>query len=445
MSDETIDSATLRVLAAFALDTNLRRAALELGLPRSTLSRHLTELEERLGQPIFSRRGRSLTMTSFGERLVARAKAARDAILDLETTAREPSLGGRTMTLAISPLFAEFVLPGVLPTLCERYPTARIQVVLSHAYSDLFDDRVDVALRRGPLVDSTSMNARRLGRLGMVCVATPKTLAGCEGSLDERIKALRWLRVAASLEPFPLTVVGDESAQSEGTTNRHDNPQHRGRQSTPRARPDPPRYGGGAAQYLRGARSPERRYTRRGHSRGAFFGGRLRRLSSTRSPRSTRERLRHGGRRTLSRPRYLGPLVKLRVPSVPEGGMVESASSSPVECPRRSTTLSDTRTSGRGQSAARRGTGPPRGRPEVPLRKADHPGRRSFRKCRGSCRPRRGECRRSLHAARRGGRRRPERARVREACRGGRRLARLQARSPRRWGRTKSSPYTGAA
>lgn len=120
------------------------------------------------------------------------------------------------MTLAISPLFAEIVLPGVLPLLCERYPKARIRIALSHTYSDLFDDRVDVALRRGPLVDSASMNARRLGRLGMVCVATPKTLAGCVGSLDERIKALRWLRVAGSLEPFPLTVVGESPRNPRG-------------------------------------------------------------------------------------------------------------------------------------------------------------------------------------------------------------------------------------
>jgi DNA-binding transcriptional LysR family regulator len=211
MSRAVIDDESLRLLAAFALDTNLRRAAVELGLPRSTLSRHLGDLEGRLEQPIFLRRGRTLTMTAFGERLVAQARAARDALRDVEATAREPSQGGRTITIAVSPLFAEIVLPGVLSAMCERYPTARVQLALSHSYSDLFDDRVDVALRRGPLDDSTSLIARRLGRLSMVCVGARGALPDRERPLDEQVRAMRWVRVGASLEPFTLSVTAPRS------------------------------------------------------------------------------------------------------------------------------------------------------------------------------------------------------------------------------------------
>ena len=213
MAEAMLEPDSLRLLAAFAGGRNLRRAAVELGLPRTTVSRHLTALEERLGELIFLRRGRTLTMTAFGERLVAHAKAASDALRDVEATAREASEGGRTMTVAVSPLFAEVALPGVLPALCKRYPTARVRIVLSHSYSDVFEDRVDVALRRGPLEDSTSLTARRLGRLSMVCVGVPRDQPAAHLPVDERVRALRWLRVGANLEPFALPVAVPRSGK----------------------------------------------------------------------------------------------------------------------------------------------------------------------------------------------------------------------------------------
>ncbi|MES1174889.1 MAG: LysR family transcriptional regulator [Myxococcales bacterium] len=201
MTQPVISAEDLRLLAAFADDTNLRRAASELGLARSTLSRRLAELEERLGQSLFLRHGRTLAITSFGERLVAHAKTARDALGALERAAGE---AGRSFAVAVSPLFADVVLPDVLAAMAERHPTTRVQVLLSHAYSDLFDDRVDVALRRGPLEDSTSLNARRLGRLSMICVARSAPLLERAMAADDRARALPWIRVGSTLEPFVL-------------------------------------------------------------------------------------------------------------------------------------------------------------------------------------------------------------------------------------------------
>jgi LysR family transcriptional regulator, glycine cleavage system transcriptional activator len=82
----------LSALPAFEATTRLgsfTRAAKELGLTQSALSRRIQALEQGLGVALFSRRGRSLTITGDGLRL---AEAARSALQLVENTRRE--LGG---------------------------------------------------------------------------------------------------------------------------------------------------------------------------------------------------------------------------------------------------------------------------------------------------------------------------------------------------------------
>lgn len=215
-----LDDDALRLLASFAGHGNLRRAATELGLPRSTVSRRLAALEGRIGQAIFLRRGRVLSATAFGERLVAHAKAARDALADVDSAVREARAGGRSLVIAVSPPFAELVLPAVLPDLCARHPGLRVCVALSHGYADIFDDRVDLALRRGPLPSSASLAARRLGKLAMLCVGSPSLAAPGAGPVEDRARELPWIRVGQSLEPFALELATPRGRRSVSVTPR---------------------------------------------------------------------------------------------------------------------------------------------------------------------------------------------------------------------------------
>ena len=106
--------------------------------------------------------------------------------------------------IAAAPLFAEHVLPSVLPQLLAVRPNLRVEFRLSHTFADIFDERVDVALRRGPLVDSQSLAARRLGRLTMVCVASPSLQSYPDA--EEDAASLPWIHVGARAEPFVLDV-----------------------------------------------------------------------------------------------------------------------------------------------------------------------------------------------------------------------------------------------
>jgi DNA-binding transcriptional LysR family regulator len=197
----------LTLLAAFDPDANVRRAARTLGVSKSTLSRRVTELEVRLGGDLFLRRGRTLTTTAFGELLIARARTASDALAEVAAAAAEASQVGGRLVVAASPLFAEVVLPRVLSRVLARHPRARVEARLSHGYSELFDERVDVAVRRGPLQDSTSLIARRLGLLSMTCVASPHADLPKATTPEAWAKEAPFIRVGARLEPFTLTLL----------------------------------------------------------------------------------------------------------------------------------------------------------------------------------------------------------------------------------------------
>lgn len=201
-----LNAEDIALLAALGPDASVRRAARMLGTSKSTLSRRVGDLEARLGGELFLRRGRTLTTTAFGEILIARASVASSALADVAAAAAEASEVGQRLVIAASPLFAEVVLPSVLSGVLALHRHARIEVRLSHTYAELFDERVDVAIRRGPLQDSTSLTARRLGLLSMTCVASPDAQLPKPTSPEAWAKEARFIRIGARLEPFALTL-----------------------------------------------------------------------------------------------------------------------------------------------------------------------------------------------------------------------------------------------
>jgi len=200
---------------------NVRRVAEELRVPRSTISRRLSLLEEKLGEDLFLRRGRKLLPTRFGELLIERASEARRSLEALDATAAEARSPLERLTIAAAPLFAEIVLPRVLARLRSRRPQLRVELRLSHDRSELFEERIDLALRRGPLADSESLGARKLGRTTFVVVA--RDLPSWPSRPAERsaaaiiawVKTLPWIRVGARLAPMDVALrIGPDAVRA---------------------------------------------------------------------------------------------------------------------------------------------------------------------------------------------------------------------------------------
>ena len=136
-------------------------AARELGLAKSTVSRHIAELEARLGVRLLQRTTRSVRPTELGlayyERCVQVVTDADEA--DRMLTAKLPVPSGR-LVVAAPPRFATRYLIDPIASFLDRYEDVEIDLVLDDRMVDVVDDGIDLAIRVSRMADS-ALVARR--------------------------------------------------------------------------------------------------------------------------------------------------------------------------------------------------------------------------------------------------------------------------------------------
>ncbi|AKF80618.1 LysR family transcriptional regulator [Myxococcus fulvus 124B02] len=154
----------------------LTAAAQRLGLRKSTVSRRLSALEERLGVRLLERNARHLRLTEAGRdyhvhcaRLVSEAREVNRALGESRATPQG------TLRIATLSLLGELLTP-LIAELLLHHPLLRVELALAEAHVDLIAEEYDVALRTGPLADS-SLVARKLGRLRTGYYASPAYLS----------------------------------------------------------------------------------------------------------------------------------------------------------------------------------------------------------------------------------------------------------------------------
>src|SRR6185369_11286544 len=155
---------------------SLSAVARELRVGQSTITRHLRELEAALGVPLMSRTTRRVTLTDEGSRYYANCLQ----ILRLVDQASEEAQGTRgapagTIRLSCTVALGVRHVSHLLFAFQDRYPEIGIHLSLSDERVNLVREGVDIALRLGPLTDS-SMKLRSLGTSRRSLVAAPSYL-----------------------------------------------------------------------------------------------------------------------------------------------------------------------------------------------------------------------------------------------------------------------------
>jgi DNA-binding transcriptional LysR family regulator len=142
----------------------------------SAVSRSVARLEERLGARLLTRTTRSLAVTPEGEKFRNQAQKILLELDELERSfgAEKVEPRGKLRVSASMPFGLHRLLP-VLPEFTERYPKVTVDLSLTDALVDLVSDRTDIAIRHGPLRDS-SLRARKLGSSCWMVVAAPTYL-----------------------------------------------------------------------------------------------------------------------------------------------------------------------------------------------------------------------------------------------------------------------------
>ncbi|MFB9983187.1 LysR family transcriptional regulator [Mesorhizobium kowhaii] len=174
-SDITLER--MRTFVRVAERGKLSLVANELGIGQSTVTRHLQELEEAVGVPLLSRTTRRVTLTDEGSRYYANSMQ----ILRLVEQAGDEARGARgapagTVRISCTAAFGVLHASRFIFAFQDRYPEIGIDLSLTDERVDLVREGVDIALRLGPLTDS-SLKLRALGQSRRLLVASPDYLA----------------------------------------------------------------------------------------------------------------------------------------------------------------------------------------------------------------------------------------------------------------------------
>ncbi|MFS2016967.1 LysR substrate-binding domain-containing protein, partial [Massilia sp. CT11-108] len=155
------------------------QAAERAHLPKSTLSRRLTLLEEALGEKLFVRSTRRVAITAFGERILEHARRLVDETEEVAALAQhrqETPRGELRVSMPADLIESDFA--AFCQAFQARYPDVRLRIDLSPRRVDLLSERFDVAVRAAQhLPDDATLVARKLFDVGQGLFASPDYLA----------------------------------------------------------------------------------------------------------------------------------------------------------------------------------------------------------------------------------------------------------------------------
>ncbi len=166
----------MRVFAGVVDAGSFVGAADALGMSKAAVSRHVSDLEQRLGVRLMQRTTRKLSLTQEGEVFLARC---RDILASIEESEAELSTRAASATgllkVSVPVSFATKHLAPLWSDFLAAHPRLTLDVHLADRVVDLVDEGFDLAVRIAHLPDS-SLVSRKLAATRLVLCAAPSYL-----------------------------------------------------------------------------------------------------------------------------------------------------------------------------------------------------------------------------------------------------------------------------
>ncbi|HEY4156450.1 MAG TPA: LysR family transcriptional regulator [Polyangiaceae bacterium] len=151
-------------------------AARALSLPKSSVSRTVTRLEDELGVRLLQRTTRQLHLTDAGHAFFESARRSLSELEEASCNVADLGKAPRGVVRVTAPLDIGILsLPDIVSSFVAKYPKVHVELSLSSRVVDLVADGFDLALRAGKLSDS-SLVARKIGDAELGLFAAPDYL-----------------------------------------------------------------------------------------------------------------------------------------------------------------------------------------------------------------------------------------------------------------------------
>lgn len=163
----------MRVAVAIARHKSFSSAGRDLGLSGPSVSRIVADLEADLGARLFNRTTRQLSLTDAGSEFVQKSAGILEELDQMRSSVRDrhESPRGRLRISCVTAFGNECLAPAI-PQFSRLYPQLAVSVELGNRLVDLIGEHFDLAIRVGPLKDS-SLIAQRIFTQRIVFVAAP--------------------------------------------------------------------------------------------------------------------------------------------------------------------------------------------------------------------------------------------------------------------------------
>lgn len=152
--------------------SSFTRAADSLGMPRSSVSAAVQELEERLGTRLLHRTTRKVAATEDGAAFYGRCTQLIHEVEDAESLFRRDTEPSGKLKVDVPGRIGRLIVAPALPEFLSRYPGIEVSLGVTDRVVDLIEDGLDCVLRVGPLDDS-GLISRKIGELPLINVASP--------------------------------------------------------------------------------------------------------------------------------------------------------------------------------------------------------------------------------------------------------------------------------
>ena len=186
-----LDPSDLLLFARIVECGSFSLAAERVQLPKSTVSRRISQLEAHLGERLLQRTTRKLVLTEFGASLLEHARKVADETEAAGALAQHRQ-GAPSGLLRVSMPndFANYAMGEMLAGFLHCYPAITLELDLSPRRVDLLAENFDLAIRMGDLPDDASLAARRVAfsTLGLYAAPSYTSLRGLPEHPDDLFK-----------------------------------------------------------------------------------------------------------------------------------------------------------------------------------------------------------------------------------------------------------------
>lgn len=167
---------TLEVLVRVVETGSFSSVARECGLTQAAVSKQIAKLEEHFGVRLVHRSTRKLSLTDDGQVLLGLTRPVLDGIEGIKAAlGRRSASAVGLVRVGVNATVSRFFAPR-LPSLLVDYPGLKVELVVNDRFGDMFEDRLDIALRLGEITDE-SLVIYAAGSVARVAVASPSYIA----------------------------------------------------------------------------------------------------------------------------------------------------------------------------------------------------------------------------------------------------------------------------